>query len=70
MPQKKESLLPLDPTLLPLDPALLFGKLDNSIRYYVKENLKPASTVELRLVVRVGSMAEASIYLKYSFDHK
>lgn len=43
---------------LPLDPGVVFGKLDNGLTYYVRENKKPEKKVELRLVVKVGSIME------------
>ncbi|MBM3443329.1 MAG: insulinase family protein [Bacteroidetes bacterium] len=43
---------------LPMDPRLLHGRLDNGLTYYIRENQKPEKKVELRLVVRVGSIME------------
>ena len=43
---------------LPLDPKLITGKLDNGLTYYIRENKKPEKKVELRLVVKVGSIME------------
>lgn len=43
---------------LPLDPQLIKGKLANGLTYYVRENKKPESKVELRLIVKVGSIME------------
>ncbi len=43
---------------IPLDPKVRLGKLDNGIRYYIRQNAKPEKRVELRLVVNTGSMQE------------
>lgn len=44
--------------LLPFDSLVLKGKLENGLTYYVRENKKPEKKVELRLVVKVGSIME------------
>jgi zinc protease len=43
---------------LPTDPKLMMGKLSNGLTYYIRENKKPEKKVELRLVVKVGSIVE------------
>ncbi|QJE00456.1 insulinase family protein [Massilia forsythiae] len=43
---------------LPVNPALKLGKLDNGLTYYIQKNAKPAQRVELRLVVKAGSILE------------
>jgi len=43
---------------LPLDPDLCHGQLPNGLTYYIYPNDRPANTVELRLLVRVGSLVE------------
>jgi len=43
---------------LPLDPKVLQGRLANGLTYYIRENKKPEQKVELRLVVKVGSIME------------
>lgn len=43
---------------LPTDPKLVKGKLGNGLTYYIRENKKPERKVELRLVVKVGSIME------------
>ena len=40
------------------DPAVKIGKMDNGLTYYIRENAKPENRVELRLVVRAGSVQE------------
>ena len=43
---------------VPVDPEVLVGTLPNGLRYYVRPNRKPARRVELRLVVKAGSVLE------------
>ena len=43
---------------LQTDPELIQGKLKNGIAYYIKQNDTPEKTVELRLIVNVGSLSE------------
>ncbi len=43
---------------LPQDPNLVTGKLDNGLTYFIRSNHKPANKVELRLVVKAGSIVE------------
>jgi zinc protease len=44
--------------LMPVDPEVALGTLPNGLRYYVRPNPRPARRVELRLVVRAGSVLE------------
>jgi len=43
---------------LPTDPQVVTGKLDNGLTYYIRPNHKPANKVELRIVVKAGSILE------------
>src|SRR5438552_1879483 len=43
---------------VPIDPAITIGTLPNGLRYYVRANATPEKRVELRLVVKVGSILE------------
>jgi zinc protease len=43
---------------LPLSPELHRGKLPNGLTYYIQKNSRPANKVEMRLVVKVGSIME------------
>ncbi len=45
-------------TKLPTDPEVVVGKLPNGLTYYIRNNHKPANKVELRLVVKAGSILE------------
>ena len=46
------------PDTLPMDPSIVYGKLENGLTYYIRHNTKPEHRVELRLVVRAGSVLE------------
>jgi len=43
---------------IPLDPTVRLGKLKNGLTYYIKQNKKPESKVDLRLVINAGSILE------------
>jgi len=43
---------------LPKDPKVTHGKLANGLTYYIRENRKPEKKVELRLVLKAGSIVE------------
>jgi zinc protease len=43
---------------LPVNPQLRVGKLENGLTYYIQRNTKPDKRVELRLVVKAGSILE------------
>src|SRR6516225_8809695 len=43
---------------MPVDPEVTAGRLPNGLRYYVRQNAKPAHRAELRLVVKAGSVLE------------
>jgi zinc protease len=43
---------------MPVDPDVALGTLPNGLRYYVRPNPRPARRVELRLVVKAGSVLE------------
>ena len=45
-------------TLLPLDPQIRTGKLANGLTYYIQQNRRPEKRVELRLIVKAGSVLE------------
>src|ERR1700733_3717054 len=47
-----------DQRKLPVDPEVATGKLPNGLTYYIRHNNKPEHKVELRLVVRAGSLME------------
>ena len=41
---------------MPVDPEVALGTLPNGLKYYVRPNPRPARRVELRLVVKAGSV--------------
>ena len=43
---------------VPVDPQVRIGTLSNGLTYYVRENQKPEEKMELRLVVKAGSILE------------
>lgn len=45
-------------TPLPLGPQVTMGKLPNGLTYYIQQNRRPEKRVELRLVVKAGSVLE------------
>lgn len=44
---------------IPLDPSFTVGKLSNGLTYYIKKNQIPKNKVEMRLVVKYGSLDES-----------
>jgi zinc protease len=44
--------------VIPSDPTVLYGKLENGLTYYIKENKKPEKRAELQIVVKAGSLDE------------
>ncbi len=48
---------PLD-AVLPVDPAVRTGRLPNGLRYFLRQNGRPAKRVSMRLAVDVGSIQE------------
>ena len=46
-----------DKVLTP-DPQITIGRFDNGLTYYIRHNNKPEDRLELRLVVKVGSVVE------------
>lgn len=43
---------------LPIGPQVKVGKLPNGLSYYIQQNSRPEKRVELRLVLKVGSLME------------
>ena len=56
---------------IPVDPKVKIGKLENGLTYYIRKNSKPENRVELRLVVKAGSMQEedAQLGLAHFTEH-
>ena len=58
-PTKKTELYPLNTsTIIPVDTKVKKGTLKNGMTYYIRQNPKPEQKVELRLVVKAGSILE------------
>ena len=49
--------LALDRTL-PIDPAVKTGRLPNGLRYFIRQNARPANRVSMRLAVNAGAIQE------------
>src|SRR5882762_9296204 len=45
--------------VIPLDKAIRTATLPNGLKYYVRQNSRPAKRVSLRLAVKAGSLNEA-----------
>src|SRR2546426_7446772 len=45
--------------VIPLDKAIHTATLSNGLKYYVRQNSRPAKRVSLRLAVKAGSVNEA-----------
>ena len=45
-------------TTLPVSPQITVGKLPNGLTYYLQKNSRPLKKLELRLVVKAGSILE------------
>ncbi len=43
---------------LPVDENIRIGKLQNGLTYYIRKNSKPENRIEMRLVVKAGSVLE------------
>jgi zinc protease len=41
-----------------MDPEVLYGTLENGIKYYIVQNAKPKNIAELRLYIDAGSVLE------------
>ena len=42
----------------PLDPAITYGKLENGLTYYIRENQTPKDKVSIKLIIKTGSVME------------
>lgn len=58
-PAAQAPVVATDPAaVLPLDTAIRSGRLPNGLRYFLRQNARPAKRVSLRLAVDVGSIHE------------
>ena len=44
--------------VFPIDPAINYGKLENGLTYYIRENSSPKDKVVMRLFIKTGSVME------------
>ena len=42
----------------PLDPNIIYGKLDNNLTYYIRENQNPKDKAYIKMVIKAGSVME------------
>ncbi|MDI9357315.1 MAG: insulinase family protein [Phycisphaerales bacterium] len=56
--QITDSTIQLISPILPFNPKIISGKLSNGLQYYILKNSYPKNRVELRLVVKAGSILE------------
>ncbi len=42
----------------PLDPNITYGKLDNNLTYYIRENQNPKGKAYIKMVIKAGSVME------------
>ncbi|MBO4704814.1 MAG: insulinase family protein [Spirochaetaceae bacterium] len=54
----EKSTIYIEESLLKQDPEIISGVLDNGLSYYIRPNKTPYNRISLRLVVKVGSLAE------------
>lgn len=47
-----------DSKILEMNPEVVSGQLDSGVTYFIQENKKPENRIELRLIVKTGSIAE------------
>ena len=45
-------------SVFPLDPAINYGKLENGLTYYIRENSAPEDKVTIKLLIKAGSIME------------
>jgi zinc protease len=44
--------------VFPLDPAINYGKLENGLTYYIRENSAPKDKAYIKMVIKAGSVME------------
>ena len=45
-------------SVFPIDPAINYGKLENGLTYYIRENSTPKNKVSMKLLIKTGSVME------------
>ena len=43
-------------SVFPIDPAINYGKLENGLTYYIRENSTPKNKVSMKLLIKTGSV--------------
>lgn len=64
--QSEEAVWAFEESDLPFDPAFRVGRLDNGLRYVIRQNATPAGQGQVRLFVDAGSMAETANELGFA----
>ncbi|MBY8823241.1 M16 family metallopeptidase [Sphingomonas colocasiae] len=54
------------PDTVRLDPDVRFGRLANGFTYYIRRSLRPAKRIEMRLVVKAGTMQQDKDQVEYA----
>ncbi|MBY8823228.1 M16 family metallopeptidase [Sphingomonas colocasiae] len=57
---------PVSANEIKLDPEIRHGKLANGFTYYIRRNVRPAKRVEMRLVVKAGTMQQDRDQVEYA----
>lgn len=45
-------------SVFPIDPVINYGKLENGLTYYIRENSTPKNKVSMKLLIKTGSVME------------
>lgn len=57
--QRQETVWGFENSDIPVDPGYRFGRLDNGMRYVIRQNATPAGTAIVRMAIDAGSLDEA-----------
>ena len=44
--------------IFPIDPYIKYGKLENGLTYYIRENQTPQNKVDIKLLIKTGTIME------------
>ena len=44
--------------IFPIDPNIKYGKLENGLTYYIRENQNPKDKAYIKMVIKAGSVME------------
>ena len=56
--QREKPVWAFDASDIPVDPAYRFGRLDNGMRYVIRQNATPKGTALVRMEIAAGSLDE------------